>query len=747
MHKKRKNRFLKVLCYVLLLSLIGISSAAGIFITVTVLRSPSIDDLTEVSPKGYLSTVFDDEGKVVLNLSAESSNRIYAPLNTIPEDLQNAFVAIEDERFYEHHGVDGRGILRAIVKGIKSGELSQGASTITQQLIKNNVLTDWTSETTFSDRLTRKIQEQYLALRLETKVTKRWILENYLNTINLGGGNWGVTTAAKYYFNKDISELTLSECAVLAGITKNPTSYHPYKNAENNAKRRVQVLDKMLSLRYITTEEYEEALADDVYARIAMVRENGITEEVMTYFEDALILTLAEDLMEQKGCTEEEAWNLIYKGGLTIYSTENSRLQELCNAIAKDNEMFADETEVSMVMIDNATGQIKAMVGGSGEKEANLVLNRAVSVVRQPGSTIKVVGAYAAGLEDGDFTLATAVDDAPYTYTDGTSVSNADGNYHGMMTVEQAIQDSNNIVALKCFQSVGMDTVWQTLQKFGISTLSAKDKVEALALGGTSGGVTNLELTAAYSTIARGGDYLEPIYYTKVTDSDGNILLEKKQEVRQVISENTAKLLTTALEKTITEGTGSGAYFAGMSIAGKSGTTTQIRDAWFVGYSPYYTFGVWGGRDDNEAQESGGYVQAIWKEVMESAHSDMTDPGFQEDNGLVKSVICTKCGNLAVNGLCDETVQGDMTQTAYFVVGTEPTSGCSCHTAVTVCSETGLIANSYCKNTTKKIYLKEGTANTEDENYVIPANLKTSCCETHKEENSRKHFWSGWFFS
>ncbi|MBQ6376379.1 MAG: PBP1A family penicillin-binding protein [Lachnospiraceae bacterium] len=739
---KRAGRVRRIPIWVIitLILVVILAGISGLIVGIAV-RAPKIGVLDAV-PKGYRSSILDDEGNVVLTLSGESSNRVYVKLTEIPEDLQHAFVAIEDERFYTHHGVDPRGIARAVFKGIRSGGITEGASTITQQLLKNNVFTEWTKEQSFAAKVERKLEEQYLAIVLEQRASKDWILENYLNTINLGGGNWGVETAARYYFDKDVSDLTLSESAVLAGITKNPTTYNPLKNPEENKERRILVLKKMLSLGYITEQEMEEALTDPVYERIGEVSRTVRTQEIMTYFEDSLVYDLIQDLMEANRCTEDEAWNLLYRGGLTVYSTENSRLQEICEGAAGDDSLYPDGSEISMVMIDNRNGQVKAMIGGRGKKEASLLFNRAIASKRQPGSTIKVIGEYAAALEKSQITLGTIVDDAPYTYSDGTSVVNSNGVYAGKTTVRSAIVHSNNIVALKVFQNAGMDTVWTQLQRFGISTLTDADKVEALALGGTSGGVTNLELTAAYSAIARGGEYLEPVYYTKVLDREGNVLLENRQRSVQAVRESTAELLTDALQDVMTQGTGTTADFEGMPMAGKSGTSTGIRDAWFEGYTPYYTFGIWGGYDDNQEQESSKYVQNVWKTVMTKAHEGLAETALNNAEDKHMCYICTKCGKLAVEGLCDVSEQGDMTAKEYFIPGTEPTEKCTCHVAVRICSESGEKASTHCTSTYTKVFLKEATADTEDAAYVIPESLAgDATCQTHR------HFWSGWFHS
>lgn len=722
----------------LLLAAALLCGLAACFLGYTLATAPDLDQV-DVSPTGYRTTVLDEDGEVILTLMGEESNRVYAALDEIPEDLQNAVVAIEDERFYQHCGIDLKGIARAIYRNITAGRISEGASTITQQLIKNNVFTGWTQEKTALEKISRKVQEQFLALQLERRESKEWILENYLNTINLGSGTWGVKTAAMRYFGKDVSELTLSECAVLAGITKSPSGYSPLKNPEASRERQLAVLGKMLELEMISQAEYEEASADDVYARIE--RDNTAVEtEVQSYFEDALVYQVVEDLQTVLGYTEDKAWQLLYRGGLTVQSTQDSRLQEICETEVNREEWYTSDAQASVVLMDPYTGQVKALVGGRGEKTGSLTLNRATSSIRQPGSTIKVVGEYAAALDRGEATLGTVYDDAPYTYSDGTAIRNASGTYSGMVTVRQAITKSLNIVALKCFQDVGIDAVFARLEQFRFQHLTVEDQVEALALGGTHGGVTNLEMTAAYSAIANGGTYLEPVYYTRVLDRSGAVLLEKTPEQHTVLQSSTAALLTQAMKDVMTLGTGTQAAFSGMTLAGKSGTTTDMRDVWFVGYSPYYTCGVWGGYDDFSAQSGSAYVKKLWRAVMQQAHEGLANREFSSTESLESCTICTKCGNLAVDGLCGDTVQGDMTQTEYYVSGTEPTEPCSCHVEVSHCQRSGQTAGPYCpaSQVETQVYLIAGTEGTADAEAVRPAEEEETC-QAHRN-------WWNWLF-
>lgn len=738
--KKKHSVFRAFFRLILLLLFLGTGACIGL-VAFAACTAPDIDKL-DVTPSGFRTEIQDDQGKTTRILAGEGANRVYVTIDRIPEDLQQAFVAIEDERFYQHHGIDLKGIVRAGVKGVMKGfHFSEGASTITQQLLKNNVFTSWTQEQTFMDKLNRKVQEQYLAVRLEQRQSKDWILENYLNTINLGSGCWGVQAAAMQYFGKEVSELTLSECSVLAGITKNPSGYNPMKHPEACRDRQLLVLSAMLDQGYVTQKEYEAAKADDVFGRIKEQDSKADQSAVLSYYEDALLEQIVEDLQKQKGCTEDEAWQMIYRGGLTIYSCENSELQTIVEEEINNEENYASDAQASIVLMDYATGQIKAIAGGRGEKNASLVLNRATDSVRQPGSTFKVPGEYAAAMETGKITLGTVIDDAPSTYSDGTALRNASGKYGGGMTVREAITDSVNIPAVKVLQDVGVDTVWDTLRDFGFTSLSDADKVESLALGGTYNGVTNVQLTAAYGAIANGGEYLAPILYTKVVDQDGNVVLEASQDSREVISQENALLLTSAMEDVVKTGTGRKAAFDGMSLAGKTGTTTDKKDLWFVGYSPYYVCGVWGGYDNNREQEESDYVKLLWKNCMKRAHEDLSDTGFTGMENLSSCEICTKCGNRATKGLCSNTVQGNMTAKEYFAPGTVPAKYCDCHEAVRICTASGKRAGDYCpdEEVTTKVYLKEGSKDTADEDYVLPDSLKEGTCDQHKS------WWDRWF--
>lgn len=768
--------------------------------------APDIHDI-DATPTGYLSTVLDNQGNETATLVASGSNRVYVTIDEIPLDLQHAFVAIEDARFYEHNGIDITGIVRAGITGITSGRFSQGASTITQQLLKNNVFTDWTSESSFADKMERKIQEQYLAIQLEKVEDKDWILENYLNTINLGQNTLGVQAASQRYFNKDVSELTLSECAVIAGITQNPSRYNPVSNPDANAERRTKVLNNMLDQGYIDQADYDTAMADNVYDRIQIVDSETASDNINSYFVDALTEQVIDDLMEVKGYTETQAYKALYEGGLTIYSTQDPSIQQICDEEVNNADNYGSETkyscsyrltiqkadgtyqnyseqtmlsyyqsknskynidfdskeavdaaieqykadimedgdtivpngesitytmqpQASMTVIDQSTGEIKAIVGGRGDKTANKTLNRATDTKRQPGSTFKILSAYAPALDIGGMTLASVQDDAPYTYSNAahTPVNNYDKSYRGFTTIREGITYSINIVAVKTLTDIGVDIGYEYLQNFGFSTLCDSDRTQALALGGITNGVTNLELTAAYATIANGGTYTKPRFYTKILDHDGNVLIDNTPQTHTVLKETTAWLLTNAMEDVLTNGTGRPAHFNGMPQAGKSGTTSSDRDALFAGYTPYYTCVVWGGYDDNAELSYTTYPKTLWKSVMGRIHENLDYKDFDKPDGITTATVCKKSGKLAVAGLCDSDPRGSMVESEYFASGTVPKDYCDHHVRVTIDLSTGGIATDTCPEELRSsnVYITGGSAGTQDAPYLLTDDLANS---------------------
>lgn len=780
--KKWSRKITFTFVQVFLIALIGVAiigASAGIGAFKGILdTAPDIGNI-DVTPSGFSTFVYDIEGKQIKKLVSNDSNRIPVTIDMVPQDMKDAFVAVEDARFYDHNGIDIKGIIRAGVIGIQNRHFSEGASTITQQLLKNNVFTDWTSEDSLADKFKRKFQEQYLALELEKVMDKDTILINYMNTINLGQNTLGVEAASRRYFNKSVSDLTLSECAVIAGITQNPSRYNPITHPDKNAERREKVLKDMLEQGYITEEEREEALADDVYSRIQIADSENEDASVNTYFVDALVDDVMEDLIAS-GYNETQAFTLLYSGGLKIYSTQDPKIQQICdNAFADESnfpantkwylnyeltidrangdrenvstEMFrsywkenrspnynliyasqeeayqdieaykadvmnsGDEVygenisltpqpQVSLVVEDQSTGCIVAMVGGRGAKTGSRTLNRATDTTRQPGSTFKIVSTYAPALDSAGLTLATVINDAPFNYVGGRPVANWYGEqYRGLSSLRDGIRDSMNIVTVKTLTLITPQLGFDYLKSFGFTTLAEREEIngeifsdiqQTTALGGLTHGVTNEELNAAYACIANNGTYIKPKLYTKVLDHDGNIILDNTMpQSKQVIKETTAFLLTDAMVDVVTSGTGGSVNFGNMAIAGKTGTTSDYNDVWFSGYTPYYTATTWAGFDNNVklTGDEKNLAKKMWRVVMSQIHEDLPSKSFSVPSGIVTATVCSRSGKQPIAGLCDSTLR-----TEYFAEGTVPTETCDVHYAGQICQYSNLPAREFC---------------------------------------------------
>ncbi len=761
----------------------GMCAGIGLFMGV-VDTAPDISNV-DVAPAGYSTTVYDSEGNQITKLIAENSNRVYVKLDKIPLDMQHAFVAIEDERFYTHNGIDIKGIMRAGVKALK-GNLHQGASTITQQLLKNNVFTSWTEESSMIDKFKRKFQEQYCAVQLEKIMTKDQILENYLNTINLGQGTLGVQAASQRYFGKNVSDLSISESAVIACITQNPSKWNPISHPDNNAKRREEVLTKMRDQGYIDDAQFAEAMADDVYSRIQVVNEKVEKKTIYTYFVDELTEQVINDLQSNLGYSYTQAYNALYSGGLSIFTTQDPTIQKICDEefaneenypprvryylkyeasyTDSDNEAvnfstqyfekhfkekrgngfncifdteddayaaieeFKEDVEqpdytfitesisltpqpqASITIIEQSTGEVKAVVGGRGAKKASLTLNRATDTRRQPGSCFKVLAAYAPALDAAGKSLASTQVDEPYSYANGRPVKNWYNGYKGICTYRYGIEQSLNIVAVKTITEITPQLGFDYLLNFGFTTLVdrrterdgsiSSDITQALALGGLTDGITNMEMTAAFATIANGGTYIKPMFYTKIIDHDGNVLIDNQPKTRRVLKETTAYLLTDAMEDVVTKGTGARVRFDNMAIAGKTGTTTSNVDVWFSGFTPYYTCCTWSGYDNNVHMNGSGETNTakiLWKAIMSRVHEGKEYKSFTMPEGITTATVCKRTGGLATD-ICR--ADGSAI-TEYFAEGTVPTEPCSNHYGSffdtgLVCAMTGQKATSTC---------------------------------------------------
>lgn len=588
----------------------------------------------------------------------QSQNRIWADITDIPKYMQDAFVAIEDERFESHGGVDIPRTAKATLRYVFTGSSSFGGSTITQQLVKN--LTNDRDSSPL-----RKIREMARAVALEREMSKEQILEMYLNTIFLANNCYGVQAAANKYFGVDVNELSLAQCATIAGITQYPSYYDPLRNPENNLEKQRIILDKMLELEKITQEEYDEAIAEKI--TFGANDKTGYSP-VQSYFIDEVINNIVRDLMDKKGYSEALAEQVVYNGGLKIYATVDPDIQEAMEAVYENPSSFPSapgtvKPESAMVIVDNHTGAVKGIVGGMGQKKQNRIFNRATQALRQPGSTMKPLGVYAPAIEKGLIAPSSLVLDAPIDIN-GWKPSNYYSGYRGTVSVRTALKESMNTPAVRVLQDVGVDYSYKFVtDKLGISTLVDKEtrngkvfsdrSLSALSLGGVTDGVKPIELASAYAAFANGGVYYKPYTYTKVVDSDGNVLLENTSEGKIAMSDTTAYMVTSMLESVVTNGTGTTARLpCGMPSGGKTGTTDDEKDRWYVGFTPYYTGVVWYGYDNPQSLSFLSYhpCTPVWKNVMNTISQSQPKKSFVAPKGVTQVSVCESTGKLPIEG-------------------------------------------------------------------------------------------------
>ena len=689
---------------------------------------------TKVSTELYSQDPDTGEWVMYQTLYLNSENRIWTDLEDIPKYLQEAAIAIEDKRFEKHHGVDWKGTTRAIVYTL-FGKNVQGGSTITQQLVKN-VTGD--NEVTVK----RKITEIYRALELEKRYEKDEILEAYLNEVFFGQSCYGVVTASRMYFNKDVSDLTLAECASLMGITNNPSMYDPTLSSwtrENNRERQLTILGAMLEQGKISQEEYDAAKAEDI------VFSNGFTisgkyvgsdgtatepepdepsiddtespadEEEPTikgrysWFTEAMIGDVADALVEKYGITDkardngttytayEQAWDMVHGKGYKIYTTQNPKYQKIAEDVCYDlsnipytssytnsaGEQVEDQLQIALTIVDPTNGYVVAMIGGAGEKQADRVWNWAVNA-RQCGSAIKPVSTYAPALDDGTINGASVIDDYPMLLNGDVWPRNANWRYQGLTALHTAIAQSLNTCAVRTNLAYGVDRSYEFLvNKLGFENLTYTDsqQVGNMALGGFEKGVTTEEMAAAYAAFVNEGVYTKPRTFVRVEDANGNVILENEAQSTVAMKNTTAAIINHLLQEAALNGTGYEAQFSGMHIAGKTGSTNSNKDRYFVGYTPYYSCAVWAGYEHNQRiVASGNPCSAIFRKVMSAIHEELPDKDFFSCAGLTSVAVCADSGMLASEN-CALDVRGSRVYTALVAADNAPTSVCTMHTA------------------------------------------------------------------
>ena len=687
---------------------------------------------TKVSTELYYQEPSSGEWTMYHTLFLDSENRIWADLDQIPKDLQKAVVAIEDKRFYTHKGVDWHGTARAIFSTIFGGSV-QGGSTITQQLVKN--VTGDNQNT-----VKRKVMEIYRAQEMEKRYEKDEILEAYLNEVYFGYSCYGVVTASLKYFNKDVSELSLAECASLIAITNNPSLYDPLQTdwgLENNRTRQLLVLGAMLEQGKIDQAAYDAAKEENV------VFSNGYTilggrvdvdnsgedtpdtdgtdgqpaEETPTaassqsYFTDAVIEDVAAALVEKYGLTDstnpvtgkvttafDQGVNMVYGKGYKIYTTQNPDYQKIAEEVCSDTsnlpytttytngygEKETEQLQVGMTIVDPYTGYVVAMVGGAGAKEGARVWNWATSA-RQCGSAIKPISVYAPALDDGTINGASTIDDYPVMVLNGSVYpKNANGRYKGLTPLHTAIARSTNTCAVRVVQEYGTSRSYDFMtNKLGFTTLTSQDaqQVGNMGLGGLDRGVTTEEMAAAFAAFANEGIYTAPRTFIRVEDADGNVILENEAKASVAMKDTTAALMNSLLQEVVNGGTGYEGRISGMHVAGKTGTTNNDQDRYFVGYTPYYSCAVWVGYVHNQRIiASGNPAASMWQKVMSRIHADLPDKDFFSCSGLTYVKVCADSGLLATDN-CAEDCRGSRVYSALVAADNAPSAYCNMHTS------------------------------------------------------------------
>lgn len=732
------RRFFSVLLTLILVGVCTSAMMAWIFMkyvdtTLTPVLQVNADDYT----MNYSSFIYYQDKEsgnwVEYQTIYGNENRIWVDIEDMPDALWQAAVAIEDERFFTHNGVDWKRTLKAVVNLFTDKEDTFGGSTITQQVLKN--MTEDNDGT-----VNRKVREIFRALEFEKNYTKWDILELYLNFVYFGQKCYGVQTAAQYYFGKDVGELDAAECACLIAITNNPSMYGPMYDItitredgttttprELNKVRQENILTKMSQVKgpatlgadlsdpdswttYLTEEEAQAAkdevlrFAPDDTTSTEVEEEETDESGVNSWFVDEVFRDVTADLADQYGISTKEAEIWVYNKGYNIYTTLDPEIQEIAESVYEDRGSLNNLTSPSgqpirsgITILDPYTGNIVAMVGDMGPKEGNLLWNYATDI-QQPGSSIKPLTAYAPALDSGAINPGTTFDNYPVQLLNGSPwPKNSPNTYTGWTSVAEGIQRSINTIAVQSLQKGGVTNAYAfATEKLGLNLQPEDMDISPLGLGGLTYGLSTVEMAAAYATFANSGIYNEPKTYTKVTDSEGNIVLENSGEQHVAMKETTAYLMTTMLQKAVSNGTGGAAYFSGMSIAGKTGTTNDNYDRYFVGYTPYYVAAVWVGYKVNERiSYSVNPAASLWKQVMQPIHANLENKSFTKPStGLTTITVCADSG-LKCTDACRADPRGRVVQVTV-ATGTEPTEECNLHKLVDFCTEGNCLAGEFC---------------------------------------------------
>lgn len=712
MAKRRKKRRLNV--YRLVFLLLGLAALA-IGGTGLGLVFASIRDMPALSPAALESSastmIYDKDGNLVTKVGIKNS--VPVNIKEVPEHLKEAFLAIEDPRFYQHHGISLRGIARAAWADLTSRSMREGGSTITQQLIKISYLTP-------DKTVKRKIQEMILAIQVERRYTKDEIFELYLNNIYLGEGAYGIQAAAQTYFGKNVGDLSLEEAALLAGLPQAPSAYSPYRDPRAAVNRRNAVLDRMAANNFISQVQAEKAKKTELKLDSGQPSEK---QYPYPYFLDYV----TDKLIEKYGETE------VFKGGLKVYTTLDPKIQQAAEAAmaragnfppSKADENGLMQPQGAIVVLEPSSGQIKALVGGREHKQKRQ-WNRATQTTRQPGSAFKPIAAYGPAIEYKGLGPASVVDDIPVKYG-SYQPKNNDGKFRGLITYRAALAASVNIAAVKVLEIVGLPDAIKFAAGLDIK-LDPQHHGLGMALGGLYTGVSPLQMAGAYAAFANNGVYVEPTVILRVEKQDGVILDQPVPRQRQAMKATTAYLLTDMLKSVVTSGTGTGAQI-GRPAAGKTGTTDDGKDIWFVGYTPDLVASVWMGYDKPTAMNQaygGTYPARVWREVMSKAHAGLPVRDFTSPGGIVTATVDAKSGLLPGPNTTGEGLVTDL-----FAEGTVPSATDNIHVFTEVCAASGQLPTDYCPDRVIRWLVKlpyEVPAFVGDYNQRVP----TTSCTLH----------------
>ncbi|NLB88219.1 MAG: penicillin-binding protein 1A [Syntrophomonadaceae bacterium] len=718
-NKKRRINWKNIFLFFAILGLIGMGAIVG----VSVFAAQDMPAWDPQQLSGAKTTfIYDDKGEIVFNLHAEE-NRTEVTLDKVPQDLIDAFIATEDQDFYDHFGINIKGIMRAVVSNITSGDLKgQGASTITQQLARNAFLS-------FDKNWERKIKEVLLAFKLESNFSKDEILTMYLNKINFGAGAYGVQAAANTYFGKDVSDLTLAEASLLAGLPQSPNGYNPFQHYERAKARQKIVLNNMVNCGYI-----DEATAKEAYDTPLVFKQTTSVEQRYGYFIDAVIEEAIDIITENN--LYDDPNDAVYRYGLRIYTTMDKDIQSHVENLYANPENFPNQSvngeliQSAMVVIDHSNGQVKAIMGGR-KYEQRRGFNRATSAYRQPGSVIKPIAVYAPALEKGIMPYY-VLDDSPISIKIGNEIwspRNYDGGHRGLVTMRTAVEWSINTYAVQMLDQIGIRTGFDYAKAMGLELIDTPGTndlgLAPLSLGGLTKGATPLQMAAAYGTIANGGLYTKPHFITRIVDVNGVEVYKYEPTYERVLTEQTSWLMTNILQSVVSSGTGTSAKVPGVPTAGKTGTSEQYMDSWFCGFTPAYSVAVWMGYDKEYTMNKvygSGYPARIFRSTLQKAHEGKNVAPKSMPAGITQVTVCSKSGKLPSEKCPQEQIITD-----YSLQSSIPTEVCDIHEEILICPESGKLAGRYCPNP------QLASLVATNENSATPDAIPNEKCDIHND--------------